>query len=466
MSWLKLGKQLIKGTADVAFDAASFVGKHQGTIADATRKAITRTGDALAAAGSHTEKAGKQGASKLHRKAGKAEQPLQRGSARAAAWTATGVAQLGRILRASGQLTAKAGPSVGAATGGFVLGGASITSEILDSVALSRNDIDALREELSEYGEQLQRESDTLQRRIASAAKGRRRAQMLDLLVVGGISLGFAVNHPNKVPAEVEQAFALAYPNLAANEGFVDMVNRLTSEQLPGFVSGVKGKLFEVELVEHFNNGGLPEGLHADLAGSAIQPGWDIRILDDGGQVVDVLQAKATESVHYIQQALERYPGIDVVSTSEVHAQLLALGLAEGVSNSGITEASLQAVVEQASDGAQIGFSASDLVPSALGLAVISLSLLLDRNMSWTERATELGARSARVGAAGAAAKIAMVATQTWWIGLVAGVGSHCLAAKGKAHREQYQALLESVAILRERHADDGDDVLLLTHRR
>ena len=460
MSWLKLGKQLIKETADLAFGAASFVGKHQDTIADATRNAITKTGDALATAGNHAEKAGKRSASKLHKKASKAEQPLHKGSAQAAAWAAAGVAHLGRALHATGQLTTKAAPSVGAATGGFVLGGASITSEIIDSVALTRNDIDALREELRQYGEQVQLESETLQRRIASAAKGRRRAQMLDLLVVGGVSLAYALDHPRKLPPEVEQAFELAYPNLASNESFLDVVNRLTTEQLPGFVSGVKGKLFEVELVEHFNDGGLPEDLHADLAGSATQPGWDIRILDDNGQVVDVLQAKATESVHYIQQALERYPGIDVVSTSEVHAQLLALGLAEGVSNSGITEASLQAAVEQAADGAQIGFSASDLVPSALGLAVISLSLMLDRNMSWTERATELGSRSARAGAASAAAKMAMVATQTWWIGLVAGVGSHWLAAKGKVRREQYQALWQSVTILRERY--ELDDVILL----
>src|SRR5690606_5512903 len=273
--------------------------------------------------------------------------------------------------------------------------------------------------------------------------EGRRRGELLDLLIVGGVSLAYVLEHPDEVPEEVLRAFELAYPNVAATETFADVVERLPTESLPGFVSGVKGKLFELELVEHFNSGGLPDGLHADLAGSATQSGWDIRILDENGQVVDVLQAKATESVQYIQQALERYPGIDVVTTSEVHAQLLALGMAEGVSNSGISEAALETVVTQAASGAQIGFSASDLVPSVLGMAVISLSLLLDKNMSGAERASEFGSRSARVGAAGAAAKVAMVATQTWWIGLVAGVGSHWLAGKGRARREQYQALRE-----------------------
>src|SRR5690606_41203813 len=69
-----------------------------------------------------------------------------------------------------------------------------------------------------------------------------------------------------------------------STESFADVVDRLPAEALPGFVSGVKGKLFEIELAEHFNNGGLPDGLYADLAGSATQSGWDTRILDEQGQ--------------------------------------------------------------------------------------------------------------------------------------------------------------------------------------
>lgn len=463
MSWLKIGKAIIQDVADTAFGAASYVGRHQGKIVDVTRKAVQKSGDAMARAGAHAEKAGKQRANTLRKRTAKKTQDQHTAGDRGAALTASSIEQVGRALRLTGQFTSRSAPSVGAATGGFAIGGASIISEVIDSVAISRSGIDDLRQELHLYGEQAQYESERLQKRIAAAAKGRRRAQMLDLLVVGGVSLAFVVDHPRQLPAEVEQAFELAYPGLAASESFSDVVSRLSTEQLPGFVSGVKGKLFELELVEHFNNGGLPDGLHADLAGSATQSGWDIRILDENDQVVDVLQAKATESVQYIQQALERYPGIDVVTTSEVHAQLLALGMAEGVSNSGISEAALETVLTQAASGAQIGFSASDLVPSVLGMAVISLSLLLDKNMSWAERASEFGSRSARVGAAGAAAKVAMVATQTWWIGLVAGVGSHWLAGKGRARREQYQALREAVDILRDRYADD--DILLLPHQ-
>ena len=449
MDWLKTGKSLLKGTADVAYGAASFVGRHQDGISKTTGGVIARSGELLASAGRESANLASRTALHLHRSADRSTALLGKGAKRAAAWAAGGVASSAQVLRAGGELTGKAAPSIGVATGGFVLGGVSIASELIDSVVLSQSDIDALREELRQHGARIAEESDALQRRIASAARRRRRSQLLDMLVVGGMSLGFAVQHPEQVPANIERAFALAYPNLAADGSFLEAVQNLSADQLPGLVSGVKGKLFELELVDHFNAGNLPEGMHAEMAVSAIQPGWDIRILDEYGLVVDALQAKATESVEYVQQALERYPGIDVISTSEVHAELLALGLAENVRDGGISEAALQDAIEQAASGSALAFSASDLVPSALGMAVISLSLLLDKNMSWTERASEFGSRSARVGATGAAAKVMMVATQTWWIGLIAGVGSHWLAGKGRTRREQYQALLQAVQYLR-----------------
>ncbi|SJZ94265.1 hypothetical protein SAMN02745674_01353 [Lysobacter spongiicola DSM 21749] len=360
------------------------------------------------------------------------------------------MALVGAGIRTGGELTARAAPALGAATGGFALGGSSVVSEVIDSVALSQSDLDELRSEIAGYGDRIRRDAGRLEQRVHAAQKARRRDELLDQLVVGGVSLAYVLDHPDRVPEEVLRAFELAYPGVATTESFADVVERLPMEALPGFVSGVKGKLFEVELVDHFNNGGLPDGLHADLAGSATQSGWDIRILDEQGQVVDAIQAKATESVQYVLDALERYPGIDVVSTSEVHAQLLAMGMAERVSDSGVTEASLQAAVEQAAGG--VDFGVGDLMPSVLGLAVISLSLMLDPKMTWIERASQLGSRGARVGAAGAAAKVAMVVTQTWWLGLLAGVGSGWLAAKGRSRREQYEALRQAVLLLRTRY--------------
>lgn len=449
MKWIKTGKAAIKGLADATYGAASYVSKHEGSISGGVRSAIEATGRAVAKAGAAADQLGRQAEEQLKARAAGSDDAL--GRAAAGALLGKGVALTGAGIRAGAELATKAAPAVGAATGGFALGGTSVVSEAIDSVALSRNDLDELRREIAEYGDRIRRDSERLEQRVLSAQEGRRRDELLDLLVVGGVSLAYVLDHPDELPEEVLQAFELAYPGLAATESFADVVDRLPAEALAGFVSGVKGKLFEIELVEHFNNGGLPEGLHADLAGSATQSGWDIRILDEQGQVVDAIQAKATESAQYVLDALERYPGIDVVSTSEVHAQLLAMGVAERVTNSGITEASLQTAVEQAAAGGA-EFGVGDLVPSVLGLAVISLSLMLDPKMTWVERASQLGSRGARVGAAGAAAKVAMVVTQTWWLGLLAGVGSGWLASKGRARREQYEALRQGAELLRSRY--------------
>lgn len=452
MSWVKAGKAAIKGLADATYGAARYVGKHEAVISEGVRSAVEATGRVISQVGAAADQAARDAEEQLRTRAVGSSDVLGRATARAGALLGRGVALTGAGIRAGGELTSRVAPGVGAATGGFALGGTSIVSEAIDSVALSQNDLDELRREISEYGDRVRRDSERLEERVQAAQEGRRRGELLDLLIVGGVSLAYVLEHPDEVPGEVLRAFELAYPNVAATETFADVVERLPTESLPKFVSGVKGKLFEVQLVEHFNNGGLPDGLHADLAGSATQSGWDIRILDEQGQVVDVLQAKATESAQYVLSALERYPGIDVVSTSEVHAQLLAMGMAERVIDSGITEASLQSVVEQAAAGStELGVG--DLMPSVLGLAVISLSLMMDSKMTWVERASQLGSRGARVGAAGAAAKVAMVVTQAWWLGLLAGVGSGWLASKGRARREQYEALRQAAKLLRGRYS-------------
>jgi hypothetical protein len=252
------------------------------------------------------------------------------------------------------------------------------------------------------------------------------------------------------VPPEIERAFDLAYPGLTQTESFADAVNRMSSDQLTGLVSSVKGKLFEIELVDHLNNGGLPDGFHAELAQSVTQPGWDIQIMDAQGNVNELLQAKATESANYVKDALERYPNIDVTTTSEVHGQLVAMGLAQNAHDSGISESVLQAKVDAAIHGSA-AFDASDLVPSSIGLAVIALSVFMKKGASLREKGAAFGTRSAKAGVSSFFGNAAMVATQTWWLGLIAGVGSSWLASRGHGKREQYEALRGALGVMRAR---------------
>jgi hypothetical protein len=364
--------------------------------------------------------------------------------------TANAATVLGKVTAATGRLAERSAPAVGGAIGGVVRGTAEVTSNAVDAAALPGSSIDAMRAELRTLGQAEMQRAELLLQKIAAAKRHRRKDELLDLLVVGGITLAQAVRNPTGVPEDVERAFDLAYPELTQTESFADAVSRMSSDELTGLVSGVKGKLFEIELVDHLNNGGLPDGFHAAMAESATQPGWDIQITDANGQVSELLQAKATESASYVQDALERYPSIDVTTTSEVHGQLLAMGLAQDVHNSGISETMLQAKVETAAQGGS-AFDASDLVPSSIGLAVIALSVFMDKGATLREKGAAFGTRSAKAGASSVAGKLAMVATQTWWLGLIAGVGSSWLASRGHGKREQYEALRGALGVMKER---------------
>jgi len=106
----------------------------------------------------------------------------------------------------------------------------------------------------------------------------RRKAVLLDTLLVGGETLAAYVSSGH-IPADIERAYALAYPNVAAGRSFTEQVERLDGQELIGFASGVKGKLFEVQYVDYLNDGHLPSGFHAELARSATNPGWDIAVI-------------------------------------------------------------------------------------------------------------------------------------------------------------------------------------------
>jgi len=78
---------------------------------------------------------------------------------------------------------------------------------------------------------------------------------------------------------QMKEAFHLAYPHLR-----FDSLPMMSHEQLQGVINGWKGKLFEVLVRDRLNRGEwvgdlhLLNGQHAELAHSAGQPGWDVRI--------------------------------------------------------------------------------------------------------------------------------------------------------------------------------------------
>lgn len=131
-----------------------------------------------------------------------------------------------------------------------------------------------------------------------------------------------------------------------------------SADEWSGIINAAKGKYFEYLVADRLNDGQavgdvvLPEGYHAVVADSINQPGWDLRILDDHGRLDQYLQLKATDSASYIHHALERYPDIKILASSEVATGLDGHHM---ILDAGISEDQLHAAVETAGGG-QSGF--------------------------------------------------------------------------------------------------------------
>ncbi|HQQ69850.1 MAG TPA: hypothetical protein PLL92_06000 [Alicycliphilus sp.] len=447
--------QGLKWGSDAAREVAKQGQLHRSQMADLGAQATRRAGRAMQIAGDTLIHTAGATAQDLRAAGAGSASPVTKAAARAGAALvdATGVAA--KAVAWTGEKTQTTAPAVGQAAAGMVCGVASTAANALDAVAIRDTDLDLLQQRLRLAGYKLQSDARWRGAAIANAVRRRSKARLLDLLAVGGVSLGSMVAGTASVPPEVEQAFALAYPGLAASGmDFLDAVQSKSSGELLGLVNGVKGKLFEMDLMAHLNAGGLPAGLMASLAPSATQPGYDLLVTDANGTVVDLLQAKATDSVSYVQAALERYPDIDVMTTTEVHARLLALGMGDRVADSGISEAALQQKIEAASGMADAAGTV-DWLPGGASVALIALSALVDRSVSLEQRSAQAGERVAAVGVTGVAGKAALMATGYWWLGLAAGLGSKFLADHGGAKRERLEALRRAVEAA-ERQAASG----------
>lgn len=437
----------VRLTGNALHGASKFVAAHHTEIAAGAKAVVSGAGTVVRYGGRAVQSGAQALATELHGVAQRSDHRLAKATSHALGYTADAVSFAGKGTAYVGGLTERAAPVIGAATGGLVTGTLNTVSGVVDSAAVSDAEIQRLAARFRRQSLILQGQSALRVKAVNAAIASRNRKNLLDLLVVGGTTLAAVIRSPENIPPEVEQAFQLAYPGLArGGESFADVVQRLDGQELLGLVNGVKGKLFELELVEHLNSGYLPEGVHAELAASATQPGFDVQILDAQGNVVDVLQAKATESAAYVKDALERYPDIDVMTTTEVHAHLVALGAAEQVGDSGISEAALQANVETAvaaSGDSTLG--AADMLPTSLGLAIIALSVWTTKGASAELMGQEFGHRTAQAGLSTYVGKAALAASGAWWVALAAGVGTRWLASHGGNKREQLEALKRAV---------------------
>ncbi len=183
---------------------------------------------------------------------------------------------------------------------------------------------------------------------LAQEYRSRGEREVLDVAALAtDVSFDRVINlglEPDADPQFLE-AFRLQYPN-------VDLESLVGSseERLDGLANGVKGKYFEVLVRDRLNAGErvgdlqLESGQVAKLAESPTQPGWDLSIENADGSVAEEIQLKATDSMSYVKEALERYPDIRVATPQEID------DTAEEILGTGISDEQLERVTE-----AQIG---------------------------------------------------------------------------------------------------------------
>ncbi len=123
-------------------------------------------------------------------------------------------------------------------------------------------------------------------------------------------------------------------------------------------LNGIKGKYFEVLLEEKLNAGESVGGIQllpgevARLAESPSQPGWDLEIVNENGETVDEIQAKATDSLSYVKSALDKYPDIQVITTQELSDKVADYDdiTSSDIYNSDITEEATEHIEELSED--------------------------------------------------------------------------------------------------------------------
>lgn len=92
-------------------------------------------------------------------------------------------------------------------------------------------------------------------------------------------------------------------------------VRDMSPEQLRGVASNVKGIYHELLFVHAANSNG--DGIEARLFVATNHPGADVEFVVDG-EVIREVQLKAIASPSAVYEHLERYPEIELVSTSEI----------------------------------------------------------------------------------------------------------------------------------------------------
>ncbi|MGK0458956.1 MAG: hypothetical protein ACJAVE_001942 [Polaribacter sp.] len=265
---------------------------------------------------------------------------------------------------------------------------------------------------------------------------------------VSALAANGAINLDSITPA-MEEAFKSSFPNKA----IADLAD-MNTEQLQGVISNWKGKLFEINVRDKLNHGdivgdvSLGEGQFAELAESLNQPGWDLRIFNADGSVADFLQLKATNSMSYINEALTKYPDIDILATSEVAE------LSENLLNSNISNDELTAPLINILDSNE---SVVDFILPGLPFLIIAASegrKVFVKKTDLDSAVSNIGSRATKTGLAMGMGWLAFDFTGIGWLGL----GTSALARLWFGYLERDEKIIKIIPIV----ANKKEELLLL----
>ena len=259
----------------------------------------------------------------------------------------------------------------------------------------------------------------------------------IDSAVISGITIAQMQN--NGIPEEIKLAYEGAYPEKSEHMSFLDAWTSFDSQdEIQGFLSGVKGKLFELKYVDHLNDT-LEPGYSAILAESSTQKAWDIQIKGPDDSLIQLIQLKATQSIGYIKETLKTYPNIDVVTLSDLQNELLLADLGSQVSASSISSSEL---TNQIVDATSESFNFLSL---AIGVGFIVFSSYRKEDLSNFEKDKLIGERTVNL-------------FTGWGMIVASGAGAAAipfvflkdyLLKKGKIKKEKNSQLKEEIKILR-----------------
>lgn len=181
--------------------------------------------------------------------------------------------------------------------------------------------------------------------------------------------------------------FASQYPDLAETQSLYQSLLEkggadIESDSLMGFISGIKGKVYEMELVNRLNE--QYDGYTFSISESATQPIWDIKGVNTDGEEI-LIQAKmgAENYAYEVKDRMLENPDVLFAASTEIQDKILSMHpeLASQFVNIDISNAEFSTqIVENAEQlianhGADFFDSSAEYIP-VLGEIIVGIKLL------------------------------------------------------------------------------------------